>query len=345
MARKIRKTQEQLAFPELEQFSVPTSVLDGLALAHAAETNGEVWPNAPEVKKVQVEGVDAAPRRLPRKRGVTPKMVLISESVENSVRGSVQLPPGAAVLTEGKTISNLQEAEQFLQVQDDEPPVVLGDASPVVPKLPLDKPVTVPVAANEQFSILRSQKISEGPGTIEQSPDHASNPSGGQGRLKFCAHLASIAASLILVLAMFVGLYQFTETQKAQRESIALQNEALQQERNAKAVELNSKAVELFLKYNELTLQLNVPVSKNAKRETRYWKENLAISLLESLFNMTRGNREWEASISWALEKHGRFLREQRLTCAAYSSEFVRHLERVFSTKGVLLCRDLQGAD
>lgn len=318
MARKIRKTQEQLAFPELEQFAVQPSVLDGLALAPAGEANDEVWPNAPEVKKIQAQGVDAAPRSLPRKRGVKPKMVLISESVEDSV------PPSTAALAERKAIPNLPEAEESLsQVQDSEPPV----------------------AANEQFSIPRLQKFSERPGAIEQLPNHASNPSGGQGRLKFCAHLANIAASLILVLVLLVGLYQFTETQKAQRESIALQNEALQQERNAKAVELNSSAVALFLKYNELILQLNVPVSKNARRDTRYWKENLAINLLESLFNLTRGNREWEASISWALEKHGRFLREQRLTCATYSSEFIQHLEKAFSTKRALLCRDIQNSD
>ena len=87
-------------------------------------------------------------------------------------------------------------------------------------------------------------------------------------------------------------------------------------------------------------LQVNAPALKNGRKENRYWKEALAINLLESLFNLTRGKKEWETSIGWALERHGRFIREQRLNCAGYSNEFVRYLEKNFATKAPVFCKD-----
>ena len=142
-----------------------------------------------------------------------------------------------------------------------------------------------------------------------------------------------MASSLVVVAAVVFGSYQFYETQKLQRESIAIQKDSFEPERNA-------KAVELFVKYNELMMQPTTGVSKAAKREAWYWKENLAVSLLESLFNLTSGRQEWEAMVGWALEKHGRFIREQRLSCGAYTEQFISYVEKTFAAEHLALCRE-----
>ncbi|MBS1191749.1 MAG: hypothetical protein H6R10_3541 [Rhodocyclaceae bacterium] len=206
--------------------------------------------------------------------------------------------------------------------------------------------VSVTPAAPEETRGIKQEPDGR-PGAGE-APGPVTAPAGsirfGETRPRLLAHIATIVSSAVAVVVLIFGSYQFHETQKAQRESIAVEKDVRQHERAEKAAETNARAVELFLKYNELMLQLNTPAFRAAKRESRLWKESLAVNLLESLFNLTRGNKDWEATIGWALEKHGRFIREQRLSCRAYSSEFVRYLETVFGAQARSLCRDFQDA-
>ncbi len=164
-------------------------------------------------------------------------------------------------------------------------------------------------------------------------------------RLKRTAYLATVTAAAVAIVVLIAGASQFADTQRAQRASIVLHDETLRLERDSRQAETHAKAVELFMKYNELMLQLNAPLPKGAKRETRYWKENLALGLLDALANLTRGNREWENTIAWALERHVRFIRDQRAACSAYSDEFVRLLEKAASAKASTICRDSVQAD
>ena len=139
---------------------------------------------------------------------------------------------------------------------------------------------------------------------------------------------------------MLAGLQQFAETQRVQRESIVARQALLVREGEVRAVESNARAADLFIKYNDLVQQLNAMPARNVRRDGRYWKEGLAVGLLESLFNLTRGDRDWEASIAWSLERHARFVREQRLPCATYSDEFVRFVEKSLAVRRAALCRD-----
>ena len=179
------------------------------------------------------------------------------------------------------------------------------------------------------------------PATLAQGPA----ASGQDASLKRAAYLATVAAAAVAIVVLIAGASQFADTQRAQRASIALHDETLRLERDSRQAETHAKAVELFMKYNELMLQLNAPLPKGVKRETRYWKENLALGLLDALANLTRGNREWENTIAWALERHIRFIRDQRAACSAYSDEFVRLLEKVASAKASAICRDSVQAD
>lgn len=175
-----------------------------------------------------------------------------------------------------------------------------------------------------------------------RKPESAAAKSGwfGEGRQRLAAHVAAVALSMVAIIALISGSYQFNRTQQAQRESILLTQAVRENDKAARDAEANAKAVELFLRYNELMLQLNSPGFKTAKKDGKSWKEGLAVNLLESLFNLTRGDRDWEATIGWALERHGRFIREQRLSCTAYSSEFVAYLERTLDAQARAFCRD-----
>ena len=169
--------------------------------------------------------------------------------------------------------------------------------------------------------------------------------SGQDASLKRAAYLATVAAAAVAIVVLIAGASQFADTQRAQRASIALHDETLRLERDTRQAETHAKAVELFMKYNELMLQLNAPLPKGAKRETRYWKENLALGLLDALADLTRGNREWENTIAWALERHVRFVRDQRAACSAYSDEFVRLLEKAVGSKAMAICRENAAGD
>lgn len=174
---------------------------------------------------------------------------------------------------------------------------------------------------------------------LQNTPDTLEVP------LRRAAHLGTLAASIVAIIVLIAGASQFSDTQRAQRASIARHDEVLHLERDSRQAETHAKAVELFMKYNELMLQLNTPLPKGAKRETRYWKENLALGLLDALTNLTHGNREWENTITWALERHARFIREQRTACTAYSDEFIHLLEKSIGGKTAVICRENVAGD
>lgn len=157
--------------------------------------------------------------------------------------------------------------------------------------------------------------------------------SGNSSKLVVWAHIATISSSIVAVVALVFGSYQFYETQKAQRDSIALQKDAFEHE-------LYAKTIDLLMKYNELMLQPPPSGSKAKKKEEWYWKQNLAISMLEAIFTLTKGDNEWEATVRWALQRHEHFIRENRLSCMTYSSEFVAFLENVFTAQPNSLCLD-----
>jgi len=324
MARKLRKQQEQLAFPELE---LPTGAPSPLA-GMIGPFVGEGLVRLPEAPQSSSDDQDADSRKAPRRRSVKPKMVLVTESLAE--------PASDLVVPEAQ--GSPEPAPIRPADLPAEPPVSVPDAPPCSPAREV-------VAANEQFPAAPSPVAATMANAVEPAPLVASRPSAGEQRLKIWAHVATISTSLVIVAALFIGSRQFIETEKSQRELLVAQKASLLQERHVQAAELNARAVELFLRYNDLMQQLNGPVAKNTKKENRYWKENLAVNLLESLFNLTRGNREWETTIAWALEKHLRFIREQRLSCTAYSPEFVRYLEKTAGTRAVALCKDLASVD
>lgn len=303
MARESRKKQEQLSFPGLD---VPEFV---------PEQAQERMPSpVPPVEDVPVE-------KVVRKRPTRPRMVLVREVPE----AEVVLPTADEAQVEG--LEEVQKKDKDVVLVEAASSVSLSEPIAPIPSAVSAEPV-VPIPATASAASTDAVSAS-------------SIPVAGQGdRLGVWRSAALLLASGVAIVALSVGGYQFVETQKMQRESMLIERASLLQVQHAKEVERNARAVELLLKYNELMVQLGLPVPKGARKEARYWKESLAVSLLESLYNLTRGNREWENVIALALDRHGRFIREQRLSCSAYSHEFVAFLEKVLVSKSTALCRD-----
>lgn len=311
MARQYRKKQEQLGFPELELSTEQASALADRQAALAIEVPVDRAP-------IPANRPAAAPdvRKPPRKRVAKPRMVLVGAdtSLEPGPHGAT--PPG----------------------------FIATDNMPPAPEMDTACP---PIAANERFAASAVPPEHAPPCAGEPPAPPASAPtlvnapaSADAGRFVLWAPLAGILAAVAVVAVLAIGAVQFVETEKSQRALLAAQREALQLERDSQAAALQSRATELFLRYNELMVQVAATPARSPRRESRYWKEGLAISLLESLFNLTRGNREWENTIAWALDKHARHIREQRLPCAIYSGEFVGFLERTFASRAAALCRE-----
>ncbi len=284
-----------------EQLSLPELEAFPLPTPSAQPVTDKVF--SPTAAEAPAETEAVAKRRKPATpRRARTRMVLVSDTTQAETLVAAAIP-----------VANAEPIEP---------------AAPVAPAEFAATPLPAAFSANETQV------------AIAAAPVPSATPASSEAPLKRAAYLATLAAAGVAIIVLIAGASQFAQTQNAQRASIALHDETLRLERDTRQAETHAKAVELFMKYNELMLQLNVPLPKGAKRETRYWKENLALGLLDALANLTRGNREWENTIAWALERHLRFIRDQRAACSAYSDEFIRLLEKAASTKASALCRD-----
>ena len=335
MARKNSKKYEQLTFPELQLVHARDAepVVDEPASGALPEKNFKgnlpaliaVTPARKRAASIRA-ATTAEPLEASPEVEVAPLVTLLADQdrVEITPAELVAAEQAGAVelAVESSVASLVSQAEQQV---DKRPAVAAPETNSFPPTVDLERPVgTTPIEPREEV-------------TKEHRPAATTHADPGARKLKVWTHLVTMASSLVVVAAVVFGSYQFYETQKLQRESIAIQKDSFEPERNA-------KAVELFVKYNELMMQPTTGVSKAAKREAWYWKENLAVSLLESLFNLTSGRQEWEAMVGWALEKHGRFIREQRLSCGAYTDQFISYVEKTFAAERLALCRERSAA-
>jgi len=327
MARKISKKYEQLAFPELQ-------------LVHARDVEPVVDELASGELPQKIPKGD-----LPALKSVTPARKSAASARKATASESLEATPGAEATCLGTLLADkdsvgVTSAELVVAEQSEavEPPVNQPEQDVVqIPAVAVPETNSFPPTVDQERLVGAAQIEVREDVAKDRRPAASRHADAGERKLKVWTHMVTMASSLVVVVAVVFGSYQFYETQKLQRESIAIQKDSFEPERNA-------KAVELFVKYNELMMQPTTGVSKAAKREAWYWKENLAVSLLESLFNLTSGSQEWEAMVGWALEKHGRFIREQRLSCGAYTDQFINYVEKTFAAEHSALCRERNAA-
>ena len=132
---------------------------------------------------------------------------------------------------------------------------------------------------------------------------------------------ATIVAAAVAVFTFYYGYQQFRQTQQATRDALALQREAAE-------VDRESKAVELFVKYNEVMLEPH-PSPKSGKAPSEFWRDNLAISIAESIFKLRGNEAGWRETVRWMLSNHAENLKKKGLDCPTYDGEFVKFVNQV----------------
>ncbi len=132
---------------------------------------------------------------------------------------------------------------------------------------------------------------------------------------------ATVIASGAAVLTFYYGYQQFLETQQASRETLRLQRETLEQERD-------SQAVELLVKYNEL---MKEPPSnlESGVGAAEFWRDNLALSIAESIYKLRRDEKGWEKTVKWMLLHHTDFIKNQRLNCDTFDDNFIEFVKQL----------------
>ena len=132
-------------------------------------------------------------------------------------------------------------------------------------------------------------------------------------KIQNAANIATVFAALIAAGSFYYGYLQVKETQQEAREVLELQQNSFDQERD-------SRAVDLFLKYNELMGQTN----SRAESIQNDWRENLAVSIAESVFRLRKDDSGWKETVAWMLSHHIEYLKKARLNCPSFDGDFVK---------------------
>lgn len=147
-------------------------------------------------------------------------------------------------------------------------------------------------------------------------------------RWQIASNIATTFASIVAIVALIIGYFQFVETQRATRETLDLQRRALQEEHNSLNIqretlgqELQSKAVDLFIEYNKLMKELSS--NQKLNNDENFWQNNLAVGILERIFLLTKNDNEWKKGIKQLLLNHTEFLKKNyKEICPTYNPEF-----------------------
>ena len=113
-------------------------------------------------------------------------------------------------------------------------------------------------------------------------------------------------SSFVTIVAFVLGLWQFWETQNLAQENLANEREM--------------KAVELFIKFNEVQEKLTEGGKKT--EDVAYWSGNGLVAIVESISNLTHGNKSWDSTVSWMLDELAPFLIKNQPECKTYSPSF-----------------------
>lgn len=374
MARQTRKKQEQLSFPELA-FLAPITTVDAEKTGNLPEAAASSGVSAGDAAS---DAAGRSPRRASRPRMVVVReggdLPVDPPAPDTSLRA----PDGAVTVlpVADQPVSSMPVQAEPVGVQpaelpaSNDPAAALPDlaAMPSIPaglsdivghvslhlgETPKGAPVSVPHAdraetmpqpASAPISVAsvapaanRMDRIAPAAPAVP-SPMPAASVS-RPAWLRGSAQAASLLAAVVTVGVLSIGLMQFIDTQRVQRELAAAQQAALTDTRNGQLLDIQTRAVDLLLRYNELTQQTALLSPRTARKE-RLQRELLALGLLDTLYTQTRGMPTWEATLSVALERHQRFVREQRLNCSDYTPGFLALLEKVLGLKAAQWCRD-----
>jgi len=145
-------------------------------------------------------------------------------------------------------------------------------------------------------------------------------PPGSDKYMERAAHLATVVGALVAAVALLVGVYEFTKTQRMARRNLELQMKTLLQDREI-------KAIELFLKFNEQQQELAAKPPPR-KGEAAFWRYNALLAATEAVFKLTRGNEGWDETVSWMLEVQRPFLLQTEFSCKTFAGDFLLRMKK-----------------
>ena len=138
---------------------------------------------------------------------------------------------------------------------------------------------------------------------------------------------ATIIAAVVAVVSFYYGYRQFRETQEATRQTLNLQRINLNMQRESLDLERDDKAVDLLVKYNDLMREAYSDRS-STKAAGAFWRDNGAIVIAESIFQLKAEDNGWRETVRWILENHSDFLKGG-LDCPTYDGKFVQFVSQV----------------
>ena len=137
------------------------------------------------------------------------------------------------------------------------------------------------------------------------------------GSLERASYMATIAAAVVAVVALVFGYVQFADTQRAQRETLSLEREA--------------KAIDLTLKFVDLETMGAAKANRAALRDQQ------AVVIAESIFNLSGDNEGWKETVKWMVEDEKEYIKANHLGCPSFSAQFIAYVKTIV---GPDICED-----
>ncbi|MCA1990961.1 MAG: hypothetical protein LDL41_02785 [Coleofasciculus sp. S288] len=154
-------------------------------------------------------------------------------------------------------------------------------------------------------------------------------------RLERSSHGATIVASFVAIVSLIFGANQFSQTQVMQREALEL-------ERQFKLVELNNEYNKLQQESAEDTpASLQKISSVTANYNEQFWRDNLSISIAESIYNLSDDaeGEGWHTTVRSMILDHQDFIMKNPLECETYTEKFIGFVKKVLP-QGSPVCKN-----
>ncbi|MFM7448809.1 MAG: hypothetical protein ACKO24_09445 [Leptolyngbyaceae cyanobacterium] len=141
-------------------------------------------------------------------------------------------------------------------------------------------------------------------------------------QLERSSYKATIVASVVAILALCAGSWQFFVTQRMQQEGLELERQIQIIALNNDYQKLQQEAVDNAQKGS----QGSKPQEVNS-HEFYDWRANLSVTIAESIYNLD-SDRKWDTTVRDMIIDHQRFIVSERLECDTYTDNFIKFVEK-----------------
>jgi hypothetical protein len=122
------------------------------------------------------------------------------------------------------------------------------------------------------------------------------------------SYIATIAAAIAAIVALWLGYRQFADTQALDRET---------------------KAIDLTLKF----IDLKTDEATQATRADRRNQQRVVIA--ESIFDVAGDNEGWRETAKWMVEEEAQYIKTNHLGCQSFNGEFIEYVKKTIATPNI----------